>query len=77
MEIFWIFFGVHTFNAVCMIEKVTKKKKERQHNLTKITGKTGEVLTSPKKDMYIMQGGEGKTRICKQYYTKKIEDWES
>lgn len=27
--------------------------------------------------MYIMQGGEGKTRICKQYYTKKIEDWES
>ncbi len=53
-----------------MIEKV-EKKKERQHNLTKITGKTGEVFNfSPKKDMYIMQG-EGKTRICKQYYTKK------
>lgn len=41
MEIFWIFFGVHTFNAVCMIEKVTKKKKERQHNLTKIRGESG------------------------------------
>ena len=57
--------------------KGRKEKKERQHNLTKITGKTGEVLTSPKKDMYIMHGGKEKTRICKQYSTKKIEDWES
>ena len=62
MEIFWIFFGVHTFNAVCMIEKVTKKKKERQHNRTKIRGKKGEVLTSPKKDMYIMHGWEEKNK---------------
>lgn len=26
-EILWIFFGIHTANAVCMIEKVEKKKK--------------------------------------------------
>ena len=26
------------------------------------TGKTGEVLTSPKKDMYIMHGWEGKNK---------------
>ena len=51
----WIFFGIHTANAVCMIEKVEKKKRKAA-NLTKITGKTGEVLTSPKKDMYIMHG---------------------
>ena len=37
-EVLWIFFGIHTANAVCMIEKV-EKKKERQHNLTKMRGK--------------------------------------
>ncbi|EGX26193.1 hypothetical protein BSAG_05033, partial [Bacteroides sp. D1] len=42
--------------------KGRKEKKKRQHNLTKITGKTGEVLTSPKKDMYIMHGWEGKNK---------------
>ena len=27
-EVLWIFFGIHTANAVCMLEKVEKKKKE-------------------------------------------------
>ena len=27
-EILWIFFGIHTANAVCMIEKVEKKKRK-------------------------------------------------
>ena len=26
-EVLWIFFGIHTANAVCMIEKVEKKKR--------------------------------------------------
>jgi len=26
-EMLWIFFGIHTANVVCMIEKVEKKKK--------------------------------------------------
>ena len=45
--------------------KGRKEKKERQHNLTKNKRKRGEVLTSPKKDMYIMHGWEEKIRICK------------
>ena len=48
-EMLWIFFGIHTANAVCMIEKV-EKKKERLHNQTKIIrGKQERFLTSPKK----------------------------
>lgn len=27
-EVLWIFFGIHTANAVCMIEKVEKKKRK-------------------------------------------------
>ena len=26
-EVLWIFFGIHTANAVCMIEKVERKKR--------------------------------------------------
>ena len=37
-EMLWIFFGIHTANAVFMIEKI-EKKKEQQHNRTKIRGK--------------------------------------
>ena len=44
---------------ICWLLGVKAHSKGR---LTKITGKTGEVLTSPKKDMYIMHGWEGKNK---------------
>jgi len=37
-----------------MYDRKVEKKKERLHNQTKIRGKEESILTSPKKDMYIM-----------------------
>ena len=78
MEIFWIFFGVHTFNAVCMIEKVTKKKKERQHNLTKISGeKRGELKKAKETALSMAEEGMDVKMIARlvKVSEKDVQKW--